>query len=67
MAEAAATAVGEALCEKAQRLLYTFRGVANDTLAPELVLQIGRIAGCQLRNAGYGRVLMAGDHRTSTS
>ena len=66
-AEAPTAAVRESLYDKAQRLLYTFRGVANDSLMPELVLHVGRIVGCQLQNGGQGRMLMAGDHRTSTA
>ena len=66
-AESPATAARESLYDKAQRLLYTFRGVANDSLTPELVLEIGRSVGCQLRNGDQDRMLMAGDHRTSTA
>ena len=62
----ARTIMRESLYDKAQRLLYLFRGVVNDSLTPELVLRIGRIAGGQLRSLGHGRVLLAGDHRVST-
>jgi phosphomannomutase / phosphoglucomutase len=51
---------------KISRLLYTFRGIANDTLTPEFALKVGQIVGAEMLAIGHGRMLMAGDHRSST-
>ena len=51
---------------KTDGLLYTFRGVVNETLSPGLVLRIGQAVGGELEREGHGRMLLAGDHRIST-
>ena len=51
---------------KISRLLYTFRGIANDTLTPEFALRVGQVVGAEMVANGHDRMLMAGDHRSST-
>ncbi|HIE51550.1 MAG TPA: hypothetical protein EYP85_07295 [Armatimonadetes bacterium] len=47
-------------------LIYTFRGVANRELTPEIVLQIGKFVGSRWRERGEKEFLLAGDYRIST-
>ena len=47
-------------------LIYTFRGIANKTLTPEIALKIGCVAGRAIKEEGNARILMSGDHRDST-
>jgi len=48
-------------------LLYTFRGIANNDLTPEVATKIALIEGKRLREQeNAAEILLAGDHRVST-
>lgn len=48
-------------------LLYTFRGIANRDLTPEIATKIGFIEGRRLREQEQAaKILISGDHRIST-
>ena len=48
-------------------LLYTFRGIANNDLTPEVATKIALIEGRRLKEQeNVAEILLAGDHRVST-
>ena len=47
-------------------LLYTFRGIVNRDLTPDVVWRIGFVAGRDLLEKSGREILLVGDHRVST-
>jgi len=47
-------------------LIYTFRGIVNKTLTPEMALKIGCVAGRSIKEEGSSKIFVSGDHRDST-